>query len=145
MTTNKDAEALLRWARALDDRLSKDFGIPKSAEFILDESLDRIIAEATAQQAAEVARLREALAEAMGWLERSDREQNVHQFRHGMSMLRAALAVDPAVAPAPDPAPPAPGERCSVCAHEVRWHTGGSCDCEGSGVAGLCPCPEPAP
>ena len=129
MTTNKAAEALLRWARALDDRLSKDFGIPKSAEFILDESLDRIIAEATAQQAAEVARLREALAEAMGWLERSDREQNVHQFRHGMSMLRAALAVDPAVAPAPDPAPPAPGERCGhVCADSRANHDLGRTD-----------------
>ena len=41
----------------------------------------------------------EAVREAAHWLERSQREQNVHQFRHGMALLRAALA-----GPTPSPA-----------------------------------------
>ena len=54
--------------------------------------LRRAIALTTGAFEAEFERLREALAEAMDWLERSDREQNVHQFRHGMLLLRAARA-----------------------------------------------------
>lgn len=123
MTTNKAAEALLpsaeRWARMFHDAYELAaplFGyetreasrkpweqVPENNRALMTAVAGHvgalIVAEATAQQAAEFARLREAVTEAQGWLERSDSEQNVHQFRHGMLLLRAALAAAAATRP----------------------------------------------
>ena len=60
--------------------------------------LDALIAAAAAEARAGLVGV-EAVREAAHWLERSQREQNVHQFRHGMALLRAALA-----GPTPSPA-----------------------------------------
>lgn len=175
MTTNKAAEALHpsaeRWARMFHDAYELAaplFGyetreasrkpwdqVPENNRALMTAVAGYvgalIIAEATAQQAAEAARLRENWYVAARAYHRSAHipRYSTHGpwFQDCNDLLcvdaRAALAAAPAVAP--DPAPPAPDERCEDCAgnfvdgycrrHEPSFH----------GYNGAVSVPEPAP
>lgn len=81
-----------------EDHLGRPIGRIISSRLDADGTVEvEAMVDATAVQH-EVVSV-EAVREAAHWLERSQREQNVHQFRHGMALLRAALA-----GPTPSPA-----------------------------------------
>ena len=132
MTLTKEAEALLG---DLADIQETRYDV---AFRWVSDALERIIAAVRAEQAAEVERLRAVVKRtaSMGLCSRTGHE-------HLMAAARAALAAAPAVAP--DPAPPAPDERCEDCAgnfvdgycrrHEPSFH----------GYNGAVSVPEPAP
>lgn len=149
MTTNKAAEALLA-AFSINERDPHDGTV--IGHVLRDDPREKVaavIAEATA--AAEVARLREALDglvkavafQNSAWGSVPGQAQADFAVREAQAVARAALAAAPAVAP--DPAPPAPDERCEDCAgnfvdgycrrHEPSFH----------GYNGAVSVPEPRP